>query len=109
MARKISEFTKVSSYTLNTGDVFEHLVKEDDFELNHVVIKPGFKFPAHPTDAAVIITVVKGSLYVQLGDYEPMTFEKGKVVQVEEGIVSVLGNEGAGPCELFVVKRRQIL
>lgn len=106
MERKINEYTKVLEYTKDTEDIFEHLVKEDAFELNHVVIKPGFHFPGHPTDAAVIITVVKGVLTVKLEDNESLTFEAGKVVQVEQGILSVLGNDEDGPCELFVVKRR---
>ena len=97
---------QVIKYTTDTWDIFENIVKEDDFELNHVVIKPGFSFPPHPTDANVIITIIQGSLSVTLGDLDKQSFEKGHVLRVDQGTMSILGNDTKEKCELFVIKRR---
>lgn len=96
----------ILNYTQNTEEVFEHLIKEDNFEYNHVVIKSGFHFPAHPTDANVIITIVKGILSVKIEDQETKDFHVGQVLTVDRGVISVLGNNQEKPCELFVIKRR---
>lgn len=97
---------KVLSFTVESGDIFEHIIKEEDFEFNHVVIKPEFSFPPHPTDADVIITVVKGELTVVLEDQEAHVYESGQVIRVDQGVMSTLSNQSELPCEVFVIKRR---
>ena len=97
---------EVTHYTTEADDIFEHIVKEDDFEFNHVIIKPGFSFPKHPRDAFVIITVVKGVLSVNLEDEEGLNFQKGAVVKIPQGVLSTLSNQQDEKCELFVIKRR---
>lgn len=97
---------EVRKYSVDSEDVFEHIVKEDKFELNHVVIKPQFTFPTHPTDADVIITVTKGELTVVLRDEKPVAYKAGDVLLVDRDTMSTLGNNGSEPCEVFVVKRR---
>lgn len=97
---------KILSYTINVDDVFESIVKEDSFELNHVVIKPKFFFPAHPTDANVLITVTKGELWLTIEDQEQKVYKAGTVIQADKGTMTVLGNGSEDPTEVFVIKRR---
>lgn len=97
---------KELKYTVGSSDIFEHIVKEEDFEFNHVVIKPAFSFPPHPTDANVIITVIKGELTVVLEDQEEHVYGTGQVIRVDQGVMSSLSNHGELPCEVFVIKRR---
>lgn len=95
---------KVHNITVDTDDVFEELIKKDGYELNHVIVKPGKMFPAHPTDANVTIIVVQGELSLKLGNQELMTYKKGTVVEVEKGTMSSLGNGSGKILELFVIK-----
>jgi len=97
---------KVNKYTTNANDIFEHVIKEDSFELNHVVIEPGKFFPKHPTDADVSIIIVRGELSITLGNQDKKHYYKGTVLSVEKGIDSILGNGSKEPLELFVIKRK---
>ncbi len=97
---------KILEYTKESEEIFEHIIKEENFEYNHVIIKPGFHFPPHPTDANVIITIVKGVLSVKLDNKDTKTFIVGQVLTVEKGVMSELGNDQESFCELFVIKRR---
>ncbi len=100
---------KILRYTVDSEDVFEHIIKEDAFEYNHVVIKPHFTFPAHPTDANVIITVIKGELSIKLENQAVQIFVKGQVITADQGTMSELSNNMDKPCELFVIKRRDLM
>lgn len=97
---------KILNYTVGADDLFEPIIKEDNFEYNHVVIKPQFFFPTHPTDANVIITVIRGELWLTLEEEEQQVYKEGAVVLVDQGTVSTLGNGSDAPSEVFVIKRR---
>lgn len=97
---------KVKYYTTNTKEILEPIIKEDYFEYNHVIIKPHYFFPSHPTDANVIITVTKGELWITLEDQEQTIYEVGSILQIPIGTMSKLGNGNDSPTEVFVIKRR---
>lgn len=97
---------EILKYTVDTEEIFEYIIKEDKFEFNHVVIRPGFTFPTHPTDANVIITIVSGRLSVGIAEEDKQVFGKGHVLRVDQGTMSTLGNDTDEPVELFVIKRR---
>lgn len=96
----------IIKYNTNVSDLFEHIIKEDDFELNHVIVEPGKIFPKHPTDANIIVIIVKGELSITLGEQEQHTYSRGDVVTAPLGIESELGNQSDSFTELFVIKRR---
>jgi quercetin dioxygenase-like cupin family protein len=96
----------VSNYSIDTNEVFESIIKEDQFEFNHVIIKPHFFFSAHPADANVTITVVNGDLWLTIAQGSQQIYKKGSVIHVGVGTMSKLGNDSEYPCELFVIKRR---
>jgi quercetin dioxygenase-like cupin family protein len=96
---------KIYPYTLEAPDLFEHVVKEENFQLNHVVIEPGKFFPKHPTDAKVNIIIIAGQLSITLGTQEKTSYEKGMVIEVPKGTESVLGNDSNEKVEVFVIKR----
>lgn len=91
-------------YTLGDTDVFEALVEKESFRLNHAIIEPGKFFPKHPTDANVIIIVIRGELSITLGDQEPAIYKKGQVIQAPKGVESILGNGSETYTEVFVIK-----
>lgn len=103
--RRIKMIEKVYQYTLEAQDLFEPIIEREDMRLNHVIVKPGKFFPKHPTDAKVCIIIIKGALDITLDQQEKKTYVAGQVIEVPQGVPSVLGNGSSEPLELFVVKR----
>jgi len=95
---------KIMNYTLTDREILENIFKNDNLLINHVVVPPGKVFPKHPTDAEVCIIIVRGELQVALEDSEASFYKPGQLVNIPKGTVSELGNTGAEPTELFVVK-----
>lgn len=91
-------------YTLTDEDTFENVFTEENLLLNHVVIPQNKYFEKHPTDARVHIIILRGTLSIAIEDEERVLYEKGAVIYVDKGIVSVLGNPGPEITELMVIK-----
>ncbi len=54
----------------------------------------------------MIITVIRGELWLTLEEEEQQVYKEGAVVLVDQGTVSTLGNGSDAPSEVFVIKRR---
>lgn len=98
---------KVHTYTFDTTDIFEEVLKKDGYGLNHVVIEPGKVFPAHPTDANVTIIVVRGTLSLTLEQQRKASYVKGHIVEIDKGTLSTLGNTSTDVVEVFVIKSQR--
>ena len=96
---------KVFQYVITEEETLENIFKDDQIQINHIVIPPGKVFPKHPTDAEVFIMIVDGELDVATGDDYFKTYRPGQLINIPMGTVSELGNRGTEVVELFVLKR----
>lgn len=95
---------KLYKFALTDKDLFENVLSEKDFVLNHVIVKEGKVFPKHKTDAEVYIIIIRGKLTIDIGNQGEKRFEAGNVVYIPFGIETVLGNKNPETAEVFVVK-----
>lgn len=95
---------KLFKFTLTDKDLFENVLSEKGFVLNHVIVEEGKVFPKHKTDAEVYIIIVKGQLSIDIDNQGEKRYEAGNVVYIPFGIETVLGNKNPETVEVFVVK-----
>lgn len=91
-------------YTQGTADIFESIIDNSQYKLNHLIIPPGKSFPRHPTDAKVTIIIIKGMLTLKLEDGQSIDYEAGYIIEIPKGTMSELGNNSKEITEVFVIK-----
>jgi hypothetical protein len=92
------------NYTITDDETFENVFKDENLLLNHVVIPQNKYFEKHPTDSTVHIIILRGTLSIAIAEDDRVLYEKGVVINVSKGVVSVLGNPGPEITELMVIK-----
>jgi quercetin dioxygenase-like cupin family protein len=92
-------------YSFTTGDekVIERLVDEDVAMINHVILPKGERLPEHYSDSNVFLTVIRGTLSMQLGEQKPHCYSNC-VVQVPFHTKMNIINGGDEVVEFFIVK-----
>ena len=96
---------KIYKYKITDENTLENVFKDDQIQINHVVIPPGKIFPKHPTDADVFAMIIRGKLDVSTGTENCKTYGPGQLVNIPKGTVSELGNRSKDVVELFVLKK----
>ncbi len=90
-------------YTESDEKVVERIIDADVAMINHVVLPVGERLPEHFSDSNVFLTIVRGTLSMQLGDQEPHRYTKS-VVQVPFHTKMNITNDADEPVEFFIVK-----
>jgi quercetin dioxygenase-like cupin family protein len=82
----------------------ERLVEDPQFHLVHMIFNPDEGLPIHPAHANLYMTVLSGTLSIQLND-DPLLIVKAKsVVKIPLGTVMNVKNLHADQLELLVIK-----
>ncbi len=90
-------------YTESDEKVVERIIDADVAMINHVVLPAGERLPEHYSDSNVFLTIVRGTLSMQLGDQEPHLYTKS-VIQVPFHTKMNIINGADEPVEFFIVK-----
>jgi quercetin dioxygenase-like cupin family protein len=90
--------------TPSTTKKVERLVEDPQFHLVHMIFNTDEGLPIHPAHANLYMTVLSGSLSIQLND-EPLLIVKAKsVVKIPFGTVMNVRNLHPEQLELLVIK-----
>jgi quercetin dioxygenase-like cupin family protein len=90
--------------TASTTKKIERLVEDPQFHLVHMIFNPDEGLPIHPAHANLYMTVLSGTLSIQLND-EPLLIVRAKsVVKVPFGTVMNVRNLHPEQLELLVIK-----
>jgi quercetin dioxygenase-like cupin family protein len=90
--------------TPSTTKKIERIVEDPQFHLVHMIFNPDEGLPIHPAHANLYMTVLSGTLSIQLND-EPLLIVKAKsVVKVPFGTVMNVRNLHPEQLELLVIK-----
>lgn len=90
--------------TPSTTKKVERLVEDPQFHLVHMIFNTDEGLPIHPAHANLYMTVLSGSLSIQLND-EPLLIVKAKsVVKIPLGTVMNVRNLHPEQLELLVIK-----
>ncbi|HPJ01886.1 MAG TPA: cupin domain-containing protein [Candidatus Limiplasma sp.] len=91
-------------YTADDVKTMEQVVKEDNLNLNHIVLPQGESFPKHTANATVYMTVMRGELSIVLQEQDAHTYRRGDVLKIPEGTVMQGFNHREETLELWIVK-----
>jgi quercetin dioxygenase-like cupin family protein len=96
-------------FSFSTGDesIRERVVDQPDrwnVLIAHVVLSPGESVPQHPTDAEAFVTVVRGTLSMEVHGVAGTEHARGRVLYLPKGTPMAPRNGGAEVLEFFVVK-----
>jgi quercetin dioxygenase-like cupin family protein len=95
------------SYATGDGSIRERVVDRPDrwdFLMAHVVLPPGDAVPRHPTDADAFLTVVRGTVTLEVEGLVTSQHPRGSVLYLPKGSPMAPRNEGSETAEFFVVK-----
>lgn len=96
---KTYEFTKVKN-----EKTIEVIVNDNVAMINHMILPEGDRLPLHNANSNVYMIVTGGEVTLELNESEPVTHEKGTIINIEYGILMNVYNAGSEILELFVVK-----
>jgi quercetin dioxygenase-like cupin family protein len=94
----------VITLTASTAKKIERIVEDPQFHLVHMVFNTDEGLPIHPAHANLYMTVLSGTLSIQLND-EPLLIVRAKsVVKIPFGTVMNVRNLHPEQLELLVIK-----
>ena len=96
-------------FSFSTGDasIRERVVDRPDrwnVLIAHVVLAPGETVPRHPTDSEAFVTVVRGTLCLDLEGIPETAHPRGSVLYLPAGAPMAPRNAGTEVLEFFVFK-----
>jgi quercetin dioxygenase-like cupin family protein len=93
-------------YNLYQGNEYkiEKLVMKKNGQYIHMVFPKGKGLPIHMSNADLFMTVIKGTLTLQLGYQEPNLYLKGTMINIPINTKMNVSNQHDDICELIVVK-----
>jgi len=96
-------------FSFSTGDqaIRERVVDQPNrwnVLIAHVVLPVGESVPSHPTDAEAFLTVVRGTLTLELDGLAMTQHSRGSVLYLPKGAPMAPRNDGTDVVEFFVIK-----
>lgn len=94
----------VITLTASTAKKIERIVEDPQFHLVHMIFNTDEGLPIHPAHANLYMTVLSGTLSIQLNE-EPLVIVRAKsVVKIPFGTVMNVKNLHPEQLELLVIK-----
>lgn len=93
-------------YQLAQGSekVIERVHHDANVHYNHMLLPKGEGLPVHESNASVYMTVMKGTLSINLNDEGNHIYPAGSLLVIPKGIKMDVRNESHELLELIVVK-----
>lgn len=95
---------QVFHYSTGTEKAIEKLIMDDQIHYIHMLLNQGEGLPEHFSNSRVYMTVVKGTLTIQLDEQEPCRYDAGTVLKIPYQTKMNVGNKDEELLELIVVK-----
>jgi len=96
--------TNVFPLSASSSKKIERLIEDPQLHIVHMIFNIDEGLPIHPAHANLYMTVLSGSLSIQLND-DPLMIVKAKsVVKISMGTVMNVKNLHADQLELLVIK-----
>ena len=87
-----------------TEKTVEKLIMDENIHYLHPVLPKGEFMPRHISNATVYMTVLQGTLTMELGEQEPHDYEAGTVLKIPINTPMYFGNTHEALLELAIVK-----
>jgi len=94
----------VYSYSLDDEKKVEKLIDNDEAMINHMVFPKNAGLPEHYSNSHVYMTVLRGTLTLQLEDEPAREYQKGSIVNIPYHTKMNVGNLHDEVMEMFVIK-----
>lgn len=93
-------------FTLTPGNekVVEKVILDENLHYMHIIINKDDGFPEHYTNAMVYMTVVRGTVSLQLDDQDVHEYSGGNVLKIPFNTKMNLNNTNPETLELIIVK-----
>lgn len=95
---------QVFQYSMGNEKAVEKLIMDDNVHYIHMLFNKDEGLPEHFSNSRVYMTIVKGTLTIQLDEQEPHRYEAGTVLKIPYQTKMNVGNKDEGLLELIVVK-----
>lgn len=95
---------KIFNLTLSDEKMVEKVIMDENLHYLHMVFGNGEGLPEHYSNSVVYMTVLRGTLTIQLNDQEPHTYEAGTLLKIPFETKMNVGNKHDEVLELIVVK-----
>jgi len=95
---------KIFNLTLSDEKMVEKVIMDENLHYLHMVFGNGEGLPEHYSNSVVYMTVLRGTLTIQLNDQEPHTYEAGTLLKIPFETKMNVGNKHDAVLELIVVK-----
>ncbi len=90
-------------FTVTDEKIVERVIQDENIHYIHMVFGSGEGFPAHDTNATVYMTVLRGTLSIELGG-AAREFDRGTVLKIPQNTRMKADNLHDEVLELIVVK-----
>lgn len=95
---------KVFNLTSSKEKLIERVIMDENIHYMHMILNKDESLPVHYTNSTVYMTVVKGTLYIGLGDQEIKDYKEGSILKIPNQIKMNANNYGDNVLELIVIK-----
>lgn len=95
---------KIFNITFSDDKMVEKVIMDENLHYIHMVFGNGEGLPEHYANSVVYMTVLRGTLSIQLNDQEPHTYEAGALLKIPFETKMNVGNKHDAVLELIVVK-----
>ncbi|MBC3805480.1 hypothetical protein GH808_13765 [Acetobacterium fimetarium] len=95
---------QVFKLTMSNDKTVEKVIQDENIHFTHVILNKDDGFPEHYSDANVYMTVLRGTLSLQLDEQENHEYGAGTVLKIPFETKLKIGNAHEEPLEMVVVK-----
>jgi len=82
----------------------EKIIMTDDIHYIHLVLGPGEHLDRHHANARVHMTVIRGTVTLELADQEAHDYKAGNLVVIPDKTEMLISNKQEHSLELIIVK-----
>ena len=95
---------KIYKYSIDDEKVVEKIINDENLHLNHMVFNKNEGLPEHFSNSNVYMTVIRGTLSIQLDEQEEHQYVKGDILNIPYNVKMNVGNKHDETLEIFVIK-----
>ena len=96
--------TKIFKLTQTDDKTVERLIVDENIHYTHVILKSGDGFHRHVSDSNVYMTILRGTITLELNEQEAHSYSAGNLLNIPKGTNMLLENRHESVLEIFVVK-----
>jgi len=95
---------KIYNYSTSDEKAVEKIIMDDNINYIHMVFNNGEGMPEHYSNSNVYMTVVRGTLSIQLDDQDDHQYAKGDILEIPYNTKMNVRNKNDDTLELIVIK-----